>query len=398
MKINLKNNRYLIAVSGGPDSMALLDIVRNKKKYIEVAHVNYHKRDSAINDEKLVRRYCRKYKIKFHLLDVYPDEVKGNFQSYARDKRYEFFSKLVKKNKLDGVLIAHHKDDHIETYLMQKEKNIGVNHYGLNIETIIKDIKVIRPLLDYDKKQLIDYCITNNIEYGIDESNLSDDYTRNRIRHTKVDKMSNSQKNKLVKEIDKENKLKEKEIKIVSKYFDRYEFKLDEFFKIKYLIVFLRHYFPNKADKFYMEMLRQIKESKSYIYHNDDYYIVKEYDLIHIFKKIDDYYYEFNNIKSMNKTYEYFKLSKKGNNIQGVTLNKNDFPVYIRSFRNGDYISMRYGNKKINRFFIDNKIYLKDRLSWPILFNKNDSAILVPGIGCDIHHYSNKHNMFMIKL
>ena len=91
MKINLKNNRYLIAVSGGPDSMALLDIVRNKKKYIEVAHVNYHKRDSAINDEKLVRRYCRKYKIKFHLLDVYPDEVKGNFQSYARDKRYEFF-------------------------------------------------------------------------------------------------------------------------------------------------------------------------------------------------------------------------------------------------------------------------------------------------------------------
>ena len=51
MKINLKDNRYLIAVSGGPDSMALLDIVRNKKKYLEVAHVNYHKRDSAINDE-----------------------------------------------------------------------------------------------------------------------------------------------------------------------------------------------------------------------------------------------------------------------------------------------------------------------------------------------------------
>ena len=59
---------------------------------------------------------------------------------------------------------------------------------------------------------------------------------------------------------------------------------------------------------------------------------------------------------------------------------------------------MTYGTKKLNRFFIDNKIRLKDRLLWPVMVNKNASAILVPEIGCDIKHYSEKHNVFMIKL
>ena len=63
--------------------MALLDMARKSNCHIEVAHVNYHKRDSAKNDELLVRRYCRQYGVAFHKLDVYPEEVKGNFQAYA---------------------------------------------------------------------------------------------------------------------------------------------------------------------------------------------------------------------------------------------------------------------------------------------------------------------------
>ncbi|MBQ1775583.1 MAG: tRNA(Ile)-lysidine synthetase, partial [Erysipelotrichaceae bacterium] len=63
------NKRYLIAVSGGPDSMALFDMVRRSNAHIEAAHMNYHKRDTALRDEKIVRAYCERYDIPFHKKD-----------------------------------------------------------------------------------------------------------------------------------------------------------------------------------------------------------------------------------------------------------------------------------------------------------------------------------------
>lgn len=397
--IKLENKRYLIAVSGGPDSMALLDMARKSSCHIEVAHVNYHKRDSAKNDELLVRRYCRQYGIAFHKLDVYPEEVKGNFQAYARDARYSYFNKLCKKYKLDAVLVGHHKDDLIETYLMQKKKNIGVDHYGLAKENTVKNVKIIRPLLKYDKKDLIEYCEKNNIEYGIDESNLSDDYARNLIRHSKVEKMSKKEKDEIIKEINDINKQKQKEYNAISKYLDKEEFTVEQFLDIPYLHTYLRCFFKNKTERFLNEMIRQIKESKHCVFKSEYRYIVKEYGFIHIFDIPKEYSYTFESIKDMkSRKYEYFKLANKGSSLQGVTLSDRDFPVTIRNNHSSDEIKMRYGTKKLNRYFIDNKTPLKDRLTWPVLINKRKSAILVPGIGCDINHYSDKHNMFMIKL
>ena len=399
INIDIPLGRYLIAVSGGPDSMALLDIVRKKNYYIEVAHVNYHKRDSAKNDESLLRKYCRKYSIKFHLLNVYPNDIKGNFQAYARNKRYSFFNKLCIKNKLDAVLIGHHLDDHIETYLMQIKKNIGVSYYGLNKNNIVNNTKVIRPLLKYEKNDLIEYCNKNNIEYGIDESNYSDIYTRNKIRHSSVEKMSYQDKIKLVKEINLKNKHKQLETNIVNKYMNNNSYTLNKFLKLKYLNAYLRRLIPNKSERYYDEMIKQIKTSKQCVFIYDDLYLVKEYERVNIFKKPEDYEYVFNSIDDMkSKTYKYFKLRSKGNSFEGVTISKNDFPITIRNYKEKDSIKMTYGTKKINRFFIDNKINLKDRLSWPVMLNKTGSAILVPEIGCDIKHYSKKHNMFMIKL
>ncbi|MBP5279662.1 MAG: tRNA(Ile)-lysidine synthetase, partial [Erysipelotrichaceae bacterium] len=83
-KLN-KDLRYLIAVSGGPDSMALLDMCLKQDVYLEVAHMNYHHRDTADRDEKIVRNYCRKNKIKFHKADYNDDQRKGNFQNNARN-------------------------------------------------------------------------------------------------------------------------------------------------------------------------------------------------------------------------------------------------------------------------------------------------------------------------
>ena len=107
IKFVSENKRYLVAVSGGPDSMALFDMVRSSGAYLEAAHVNYHKRDSADRDEKIVSSYCEKYHIPFHLLDYEDDTQRGNFQAAARKARYEFFAKICEEENLDEVLVAH---------------------------------------------------------------------------------------------------------------------------------------------------------------------------------------------------------------------------------------------------------------------------------------------------
>ncbi|MBQ2509839.1 MAG: tRNA lysidine(34) synthetase TilS, partial [Erysipelotrichaceae bacterium] len=177
--LKLKQGKYLIAVSGGPDSMALLNMAREEGLEIEVAHVNYHKRDTAKRDEKIVRSYCEQYGIPVHVKDVYPGDVKGNFQAYAREVRYAYFANLCRRYGLDGTVTAHQQDDLLETYLMQKEKKLGVEYYGLKEETRIKGVSVIRPLLDCTKEELLSYCEKKGLDYGIDESNLTDVYTRN---------------------------------------------------------------------------------------------------------------------------------------------------------------------------------------------------------------------------
>ncbi len=98
--------------------MALLDMAFHSGAYIEAAHVNYHKRGSADRDEEIVRSYCHERGIPFHLLDFDEERYSGNFQAAARQTRYDFFRKICEKDDLDEVLVAHQKDDLIETYLM----------------------------------------------------------------------------------------------------------------------------------------------------------------------------------------------------------------------------------------------------------------------------------------
>ena len=85
-------------------------------------------------------------------------------------------------------MVAHHLDDLLETYIMQRDKKLSVDYYGLREFIVMDGLNVYRPLLKFEKKQLQAYCDDNKIDYGIDESNLSDDYSRNRIRHRVIDK------------------------------------------------------------------------------------------------------------------------------------------------------------------------------------------------------------------
>lgn len=392
--------RILVACSGGPDSMALLDkLNKSHSYYLEVAHVNYHKRKTASRDERIVRDYCKNNNLSFQILNIYPKDVKGNFQAFARTVRYEWFYKLCNKKKLEAVYVAHQQDDFIETYLMQNKKGLDVDFYGIRKTNVLYGVKVVRPLLNCSKKSLQNYCDKNQIKYGIDESNLTDAYERNKIRHTTVEKLDKKERKELVFKINELNKEKKKRITLANKFIKNdSKNTTNDFLNLEYCEDIIRVVAEKTLSRNEIkEIIRQIIFNKSYKLFGDKYMLVKEYDTVSVFCKPKEYKCSLNEIHRF-KT-DYFVVSKKGSdNMSCAYVKSEDFPLTIRCFVDGDSIKMRYGTKKINRFFIDNKISYKERLTWPILVNKNNEIILVPGIGCDKGHYAEKPNIYVIKL
>lgn len=391
-----RNKKYLVACSGGPDSMVLLDIYKNKYD-VFVCHINYHKRETAKRDELIVSKYCKDNNIPFYKYD-YKETKKGNFQKNARDFRYNAFKELINKLDLDGVLVAHHLDDHLETYLMQKKRNTTVNYYGIAKHNIINGIDVYRPLLHKTKKQLVDYVLSHNIRYGIDESNLSNNYERNRVRHSIIEKMSYNEKKELLKEINVKNIILKNEIDETNRFINgNHSFKYNDFIKFKYFDRLIRSLFDNNiSSKYILEIKKALLSKNNIEIKIKGKLLTKEYGRISIYVEPKPYSYKLNNIDCF-KT-DNFVVSLNGKSTEGAFVTSSDFPLTIRSYQKGDSIKLRYGEKKINRFFIDKKISSYDRKVWPIVFNRKGIAILVPGLGCNITHYSDKYNIYVIKL
>ena len=171
----------LLAISGGPDSMSLLyDYKKNKK--VVVAHVNYKKRHDSDVDQRIVETFCQAYNIPFEVLVVTKKPV-GNFQKWAREIRYEYFQKIYKKYECKKLLTAHHKDDYIETALMQQRSNRLPSYFGIKKRNHLYDMNIYRPfVLSFWKQDLIDFNTNNNLRYATDYTNSEPTYERNKIR------------------------------------------------------------------------------------------------------------------------------------------------------------------------------------------------------------------------
>jgi tRNA(Ile)-lysidine synthase len=214
-----KETKYLLAVSGGVDSMVLLDVMSGQYN-IHVAHINHGMRGKESDgDEQLVREICSEKGIPYHTL-MLPNELKtvGNFQSTARTFRYEYFNKLLNDHDIEVILTAHHKDDSIETTLFNFLRGTGIE--GLQgIPQNNASLKVIRPMIGISKSEIYDYAKSLNIKYREDSSNEKDTYSRNHLR------------NHLIPFIDKEYGLKgiHNTILYTQDYFKQYSMLLDHF-------------------------------------------------------------------------------------------------------------------------------------------------------------------------
>ncbi len=394
---------YLIGLSGGPDSMALLDMCVKQNIPVAAAHVNYQARKSANRDEDICRRYCTEHGIDLHVLRTEFDR-KGNFEDWARKKRFAFFRQLLKERGYEALVLAHHQNDHLETYLLQKQRGSVPLHWGLKKENVWEQMHILRPLLDYRKKDLLEYCENNRIPYGLDETNDSDKYARNRIRHKILSQYSPEDRMALLEEIEEENRS-------LSAFYERVKEAsccLDPFERERYLsfskeirLQALRRYLTEKGlpvkhvrNAFLEEIDDRIQKRENAEWHFLDRTLYLSYDAFEIRKKEETFCHEMAELKETEFTY--FQTAFSGKSTQGVYVKPEDLPLTIRSPKAGDSIEMRFGKKRVSRFFIDRKIAPRKRKVWPVVENRDKKIILVPGLGCDREHYAKEYNLYVI--
>ncbi|WP_221569266.1 tRNA lysidine(34) synthetase TilS [Alkalihalobacillus sp. TS-13] len=193
-KLLSKGSTIVVGVSGGPDSMALLDYLLKKRSGLNlkiiVAHVDhmFRGRESA-KDAECVEHFCLTHKVPIERvqknLPLYIEETGESPQLAARTLRYDFFDSVMQQYEADCLALAHHGDDQIETILMNMVR--GAAHAGLSgipVTRTFSNGRIIRPFLGITKDELVHYCKDEKIPFRTDPSNKSDKYKRNRFRET----------------------------------------------------------------------------------------------------------------------------------------------------------------------------------------------------------------------
>ena len=399
----------VVAVSSGPDSMALLNLlleVRNEKKLkIVIAHINHNLREESKEEYDFTKEYALNHKCIFEGT-IFENYDTNSIENEARKKRYNFFERILKKYHSNYLLTAHHGDDLIETILMRLTRGSSLEGYvGFKKISKRKDYVILRPLVFYTKDEILSYVEKNNIPYRIDKTNFSKEYTRNRYRLDILPLLKNEDKNvhqkylKFSEELEENNRFinnyvekRYKEI-VVNNMINIPLLKEEDSFIIKKIIY-------NYLFKIYKDDISLI-ESKHIDIIMDSLYdkktnldislpknitMQKSYDLLLIKEKVfsTDYKIEIRKetIFPCGKIVALDNTDITDNYVTHLDSTNINLPLYVRNKQDGDYIEVlnMNGKKKVKDIFIDEKIVKSKRENYPVVVDSDDNIIWIPGI------------------
>ena len=208
--------KVVLAVSGGPDSICMLDILNDIKNdetidinfEIVVAHVNHMIRKEAEEDEKYVKKYCEEKQIEFYSKSIDVQKMANNnkigLEEAGRKARYDFFDEILEKTNAQKIAIAHNKNDKVETVLMHIIRGSGINGLkGIEPERG----KYIRPIIECERNEIEEYCTQKNLQPRIDKTNFENIYTRNKIRNVIIPYIKEEFNPNIIETIDRLSKL-----------------------------------------------------------------------------------------------------------------------------------------------------------------------------------------------
>jgi tRNA(Ile)-lysidine synthase len=394
---NFTNHHYLLAISGGVDSMVLLELFRQTSTRFQVAHCNFQLRgEDSDGDEELVRNYCGKYTIPFHTLrfDVEAYRKTGNYslEMACRNLRYQWFEEIQIQNHLDFLVTAHHLDDNIETFLINLSRGTGLK--GL-VGMRIDNGKIIRPLLKFTKVDLIDYAEMNDLDWREDYTNASDDFTRNKIRHhitpvlkelhPKFDQNFLESLNLLNDNaLIVENKIKEVKTHLFS---GENPIKIDliEFKKLQPLSTFIHYLFEEYGFTSSKEVIKFLDSITGSEIKSSSHRLIKDRKnllLIPIEEVVENeltIFDDFIKINSVNLKFEK-SINQDENATEIVDFTKISFPLKLRRVKEGDFfhpIGMKGQKKLLSKFMKDLKLSKIEKENVWLLCDQNDQIIWV---------------------
>ena len=247
-----ENDKIICGVSGGPDSICMLDILKDLKEELKfeliVCHVNHLIREEAISDEEYVVNYCKVNNIKYYVkrIDVkkYADNNKQGTEEAGRNVRYEFYEEILQKEGANKIAIAHNKNDKIETIIMNMLRGSGIS--GLKGIEPKRENKYIRPLIETERTSIEEYCEEKNLRPRIDKTNFINDCTRNKIRNVVIPYIKNEFNPNIINTMDRLSSIIEEE----NRYLEKITIDVFEKLKIKeekgHLVLKLKEF--NKQD------------------------------------------------------------------------------------------------------------------------------------------------------
>ena len=227
-KLIENGDKLVLAVSGGPDSMAMLNLLYKLKneKGINfnfcVAHVNHMIRKEAKEDEEYVKKYCKQKEIDFYSKSIDVQKIANNnkvgTEEAGRYARYKFFDEILEKTASNKIAIAHNKNDKAETIIMNLIRGTGIT--GLKgIEA--KRGKYIRPLIECKRDEIEEYCEKENLNPRIDKTNFQNIYTRNKIRNIVIPYIEKEFNPNIIETINRLSELVEEEENYMEKQVEK---------------------------------------------------------------------------------------------------------------------------------------------------------------------------------
>ena len=218
-KYNMVSNgdRIVVAVSGGPDSMCLLNVLISLKEKLNiklfVAHVNHMIREVADSETEYVKNFCDSRGIQCFIKKVdvqkIADDEKISTEEAGRAERYKFFDEVFNKVGANKIAIAHNKNDNAETVLMNIMRGTGPS--GIKGIEAVRDNKYIRPLIETDRQEIEKYCEECELNPKFDESNNENIYTRNKIRNLLIPYLKKEFNPNIIDAINRLSKLAKQE-------------------------------------------------------------------------------------------------------------------------------------------------------------------------------------------
>ena len=384
------SEKVLLAVSGGIDSVAMLELFREAGYDVGIAHCNFRLRGSeSEEDENFVRKLAEKYGLEYHVRDFDTGKTAAedgiSIQMAARNLRYSWFETLRKEHQYDRIATAHNQDDILETFFINLSRGTGIRGLtGIPIRTG----KVIRPLLFASRKNIHAYIRKKSLDYREDSSNASDKYLRNMIRHQLIPLMEEKNPSFRQSMAETIEKLKEtgilykREIENMKNQVIRSEagntivdlMKLLRMQPLKTLLFeILAEY--NFSSPVMNDVIHALQGTPGKQFFSSTHRLVKDREQL-IITPVEEsdpkrYYIDMNQESIQDPVHlEWVVVDRTENfnipndpKIASLDLDLLEFPLILRHWQQGDYFrpfGMK-GMKKLSDFLIDKKVPLPDK-------------------------------------